>query len=63
MAAASKKIAAQQDDLLDIAANTFKHVAQGIIRVEIHEQIPLKDVAKGRAAAESRKTKGSLGKR
>ena len=49
-----------RQDLLDISANTFEHVRNGILKVEINGEYPLRDAAEVHRAVESRKTTGSL---
>jgi NADPH:quinone reductase len=51
--------AAKRADLLDIAADLFKYVASGKVKIPVNQKYPLKDAAKAHVDLESRKTTGS----
>src|SRR5215467_5010756 len=51
--------AAKRADLLDIAADLFKVVGSGKVKIPVNQTYPLKDAQKAHADLESRKTTGS----
>ncbi|HYW58909.1 MAG TPA: quinone oxidoreductase [Xanthobacteraceae bacterium] len=51
--------AAKREDLLDIAADLFKYVAGGKVKIPVNQKYPLKDAGKAHVDLESRKTTGS----
>lgn len=50
----------ERQDLLDIAAQTFDYIRDGVLKVDISAKYALKDAHEAHRAVESRKTKGSL---
>jgi NADPH2:quinone reductase len=51
--------AAKRSDLLEIAADLFKYVASGQVKIPVNQKYALKDAAKSHVDLESRKTTGS----
>jgi len=51
--------AAKRADLLDIAADLFRVVASGKVKIPVNQKYPLKDAAKAHSDLETRKTTGS----
>jgi len=51
--------AAKRADLLDIAADLFRVVASGKVKIPVNQKYPLKDAQKAHSDLESRKTTGS----
>jgi NADPH2:quinone reductase len=51
--------AAKRADLLDIAADLFKYVGSGQVKIPVNQKYPLKDAQKAHIDLESRKTTGS----
>jgi NADPH2:quinone reductase len=51
--------AAKRADLLDIAADLFRVVASGKVKIPVNQKYPLKDARKAHSDLETRKTTGS----
>jgi len=51
--------AAKRADLLDIAADLFRVVASGKVKIPVNQKYPLKDAQKAHSDLETRKTTGS----
>ena len=51
---------AKRDHMLDLAAQTFSDVSDGILRAEIFAEFPLRDAPEAHRAVESRQTQGAI---
>jgi NADPH2:quinone reductase len=51
--------AAKRTDLLDIAADLFRVVTSGKVKIPVNQKYPLKDARKAHSDLENRKTTGS----